>query len=397
MASERYLALSEAIYVPTDITCVATAVIEGPLGEADERAFRQAYQALARGGAPLLGGRIETDDRGLRFVVPDDAPLTVVVRADGDAGYAEEAHKPLASATELSRLLIVRGTERSYVALVLHHAIADGHAAVGLFTALWQTYVAAVSGTLTSGGPAAELPASMEQVLAKRFGYPEPGVVPGGLLPIGGAPAAPSSAFRIRLTAQETKALSVAARQERTWPHAYVCGALLLALREATGRPDPVRLSCASAVDLRNRVSPPIELGESTTFTGGHHADLDVSAGDKAVDLGREVLTRLEETITHKGWKSLVMDLTVAQMDVESHPLVVVSNLGTVPKLTSPTGLVVSDVRMFGNTSQPQPVYFADIYDGRLSIEISYSPDDTYTEAYWERFGATVRENLRTA
>jgi hypothetical protein len=62
MSAERYMALSEVIYVPTDITCVVTAVVEGRLDDADERAFRQAYDSPGRacrccvaGSTPTIG------------------------------------------------------------------------------------------------------------------------------------------------------------------------------------------------------------------------------------------------------------------------------------------------------------------------------------------------------
>jgi hypothetical protein len=394
MAAERYIALSEAIYVPTNITCVATAVVEGTLDESEERAFRQAYETLTRVSAPLLRGRIDSDDQGYRFVVPDDARLTVVVRDDGEAGYWEEAHRSLDSQQELSRLVLVRGSERSSVTLVVHHAVADGHGVVGLFTRFWQHYVAAISGESVPVETTATLPASMEQILWQRLDGKEPSVVPGGLFALGGTSPGVSRVSRVRLSVQETTALTAAARKQRTWPHAFVCGAVLLALRDSVGTAGPVRLGCASAVDLRNRMSPPLTVEEVTSFTGGHHVELDVSAGDKAVDLGREVLSQLDEAISKNGWQSLVMDFSRAAVEVSSIPMAVVSNLGSMPKLTSPSGIVVSDLRSFANLSQGQPVCFASFYDGQLSIEISYSPDSTYTEEYWERFGACVVEQL---
>lgn len=397
MAAERYLGLSEAIYVPTNITDVVTAVVEGSLGESDERAFRQAYETLSRGGAPLLGGRIDTDNRGYRFVVPDDARLTVVVRDDGDAGYWEEAHQSLDSEQALSRLVLVRGSERSYVTLLMHHAIADGHAAAWLFTRFWECYIAAISGEVAPVETAAALPASMEEILRQRLGGPEPFIVPSGVFPpLGGAPASRSRVSRIRLSRDETTALTAAARKQRTWPHAFVCGAVLLALRDSLAAAGPVRLDCSSAVDLRSRTSPPVTLDEVTNFTGGHRVVLEVSAGDKAADLGREVLSQLDEELTKKGWQSLVIDFSGAAAQTEDFPKVVVSNLGSLPALTSPSGIVVSDIRTFVNLSQAQPVYFANFYGGRLNIEISYSPDSTYTEEYWERFGACVVEQLRS-
>ena len=208
---------------------------------------------------PVLGAQIKPvgDRYALTAAVGD---LPGVSQCSGDlsdplAGFGIDQRHGLCA------VHVVRDGDRSGVALVIHHAIADARHAVAVLEAFWSSY------TLTVEGGKADLgghgyPDSVEKILSDRgigtFEYPpHPVHSPAGS---GAAVFAgpPVSASRMISCDTPTADLLGFGRRVNLTLNALVSAAIIRAEAEERGKPCS-EIPYYITVDMRRRLTPPVE------------------------------------------------------------------------------------------------------------------------------------------
>lgn len=344
--------------------------------------LRAAFDALCR-RYPLLCARVHATagERYVLSVSPGDRPEFVTVDGD-EATLFGAVFGPWDAENAVARLIHVRGEAGGFVGLRIDHSVVDGHSMRAIFDDLWCVY-----GELAGGAEIAELsvavrpalPRSPAELLRERWFAPDPardrrpGGNPGRVI---GLRVRPHQGY-LRLDRWDTSRLLTAARERGTTVHALICGAILVAqcaygIPEPTG---PVRMVCLSPVNLRNRVSPPVGVTETTTFTRIHRAELGIPVDQDPVVVGRQLKRQLDRAIVDRDLLS-VADLPDALATPVDTPLdqrlaiAQVSNNGVVhAPLNPPPGVRITD--FFSPVDVILgifPIYSVFTYRGRLSI-----------------------------
>lgn len=354
-------------------------------GHMDEVALARAFRVLCARD-PVLSARIRPDDRGqLLYVPPNHHPELQIL--DGDENTLQHEELKLRDPAEaVATLLLIRGETRGYLALIADHAIVDGHRLVAVFGKLCQLYTEIVNGADIAAHSVAPLPSPPSHLLQERWGLIQ-----------AASPSKPTdgSGFgkisdilerRIHLSEEDTSRLVAAAHDHTTSVHALVCGAILVAHRDQGKATEPTPMACWSAVDLRNRLTPPIGATETTNLIGLNKAVVTVPANGNPVAVGREVKAQLDDAIARREiFTDIGMALMAASARIrgplEPHlaqPLV--TNVGVIPPYIQPAGLVITDILLPSRkqTRGEGAGYGVFTYDGRLNIRCGY-PSATFS------------------
>ncbi|MFX0579405.1 phthiocerol/phthiodiolone dimycocerosyl transferase family protein [Nocardia nepalensis] len=325
-------------------------------GPVDLAAWQEAF-AILRSAYPVLAARIGYTAAGQAVLETDDASPGVVSApetADTDPLFG---FPDLCGRT--SALSVVRhdvGT--SSVTLVTHHAIADGPHSLRLLADLWTYYTGVIEGRPQQPVPH-PYPESLETLLSERGFVPE---APTWEMPPTREPlrprTTPPSRTRVRFTADETDALHSAGRRLGTTINGLVSAALLQTAARTHGF-DVSDLIHRYAINLRERVDPPIGLTEGTSVFGMVHfvADPAVDTSDAGTAaLAGAIVDRLaDELSTGRIQRAALAEALGPAMPTASPMTVISTNLGTVPDLPTPTGVTVTDFRVVVPPGQSRP------------------------------------------
>lgn len=340
-------------------------------GKVDEEALSRAFHLLCV-HHPVLGGRIRVDGQGyLLYVPPGHFPELKV--CNGDKGLMlREIRRPWDPAHAVAALTLIRDDGGGFVVMRVNHAVFDGTSWGAMFGELWRLYTDVVKGINIPVEPE-PLPKSSYELLKQRWSEALSKRSPS----ISGPPNGVCSVLDrvISLSEEDTRRLIVAARNERLSVHTLVSGSLLASLRARAALREPVRMVCWSPVNLRNRVTPRVGATETTHFLGIHKAQMAVPADADAVVVGREIKTQLDSAIARRELSVDPLEMfSNVETSLEQHyAKAVVTNVGVLPALSHPPGLVITDMRSWSQTtSTPFPGYSISTYEGKLRIICLY-------------------------
>jgi hypothetical protein len=218
-------------------------------------------------------------------------PLQLVTIDQADA-WSEvvnaELNQKLDTRTSLMRVVLVKCSDQSnlhYLVTTIHHGVCDGQATVQFHRELLSYCAAIIGGTLPTVEPMLELP-PIDTLL------PNPPKGTWGLLrgiffsimlglrqhwhhtkvlTIDACPPLAERGCRLmphQLTQSQTQEFITQCRQHNVTVHSGLCAALLKATagQITTASKPPFVVSCDSAIDLRRRLTPPID---PTAFCSG--------------------------------------------------------------------------------------------------------------------------------
>ncbi|WP_019548756.1 phthiocerol/phthiodiolone dimycocerosyl transferase family protein [Streptomyces sulphureus] len=379
MVEQRPLEPSESLLMRSDQGIVFDALVEGPVDvDAMERAWAELL-ALD----PALAGTI-SQQQG-RYVLSARAPARSKARtATTTPEHREALAAALDPATALARLVVTPCEGGYRVGLAIHHAVADGRAAAALYALLWERYTAVLSGKGEHVAPRGGLRPGAEPFLSHLFTREE---VEAAVRAYRGAfhgfPKGPAAgvgddgAVRVRrllLDRAETNSLLATARRAEVSVHALLCAALLSAGRRADADEGaPLLLSGWSVVDLRRRVTPHVSDLGVTNFTSGAKSELDVARDTDPLQLARRVKRQLDSQLAARTPQKLALrlgEVVGAAFASVSPPRFLLTNLGVLPPLQVPDGVAIRDLRFYDSQPVPVPIYMAQTYAGRLSVEL---------------------------
>jgi hypothetical protein len=101
---------------------------------------------------------------------------------------------------------------------------------------------------------------------------------------------------------------------------------------------------CVSPVDFRSRVTPPVELLDTTNFMLSYVAEADVSTRMSPITVGHAVKTQMDEVLSRgEGARS---SSPMADSLGRNLSFALVSNLGVISDFPEPAGMSITDFRV---------------------------------------------------
>lgn len=336
---------------------------------------------------------------------------------DGDPGtqrvaietYADLEHELQVvqdwSAGPLLRVAVSEGGPRTTVALSLPRALVDGSAYIALYERLWAVYTdlslgRSVPTRLIGGGlasPSLDTRAQegfteeeLSGYLALRAAARE--AVP-SVLPARGREPGSFGLVRLELDEGRTRRFVDHAHAAGLSVHSLICGVLLAGARAFLPPPSgPVTLACVSAVDMRARISPPIDPESIQSSASSSTVTLEVRESPDPVALGRLVAEKLRADLDARVPG---LDLaTIPRLTEETAPrlpTLIVTNLHKIPHPTLPEGLTATGWRILPLMDTPVPLATVTRFGGRLAIDLPY-PRHWYDDETMRRFMSAASE-----
>ena len=410
----RPLSPSEAFPAAGAMTIALRADV---IGEVNADALRAAFGALHR-RHPVLAGRIVATSDGFTLEVDaDHKPVVHTVQI-----IAEGVWRPRVDQQDHVCAMQVGEQEDGgqFVALLVHHSIADGRQAIFYFQELWRFYGEILAGTDLDTTPH-PIPPSPEQVLAER-GIARLGTSIldrlGGTVWIGlrRADFQPHELSllrrRIRLDENTSRALRDAARLQGLTVQALVCGALVVSERVMLRGYDPewpADFGVTMAVDIRERLDPKVSMTGGTNVIGSVAVRQTVAATSDPVDVGRSLIGQLHADLeSGVALQTILHPEDMAGM-ADIGPTISVTNIGAMPAFDTPPslkivdfrGIIESDFEAFirhleetGTRPQLGSLYVVNTYAGQLSVEAIY-PGGILTDAECDDIVAGAERRLR--
>ncbi|KOU36239.1 phthiocerol/phthiodiolone dimycocerosyl transferase family protein [Streptomyces sp. WM6378] len=393
-------------------------VVEGLL---DVLALSRAFEAVCR-AHPVFTGCIRSGDAGHELVVGEGRGVPAVRVRAGDGDPA--AGRGLDHAEELIGLEVSRAGDCSTVTLLTDHTIADATASVALLAELWGHYTDLVETGLPTPIGVFPIPQSLESLLARRGvtrlarngveALFEPvtrrPVWPEAVSPAVASPTAEPALpvhRRIRLTADATAALARLGRANGISVHGLTSAAVMIAhAKAAAGGPNDVVVPFMYPVDVRTRISPPVDALAGTNIFGTAGFKRSVGANTDPLLLAKALLAELDASITDGVVQQSQLHLTGQDQDRSapagtpvalSADTTMLTNWGRIPDLRTPAGLTIEDFRGAilsqrlrppagatpgeppaptsgatpGEPPAPTSTYIVTTFNGRLSAELA--------------------------
>lgn len=354
-------------------------------GELDPDALAAAYNDVCA-RYPLLRAHVKPGDSG-RLLSASPGIIPRVRIWDGDeTTLRREISRPWDVTRALAELVLVRGRE-SFLALRTDIGVVDGRGWIAVYQELWRSYTTAVKGeTLTIEG-SGSLPMS-PTAAASRWGAPPAATHPSsGWVPI--------IQFDDELDRLETQQLLAAARAHGVSLHGLVAGVTLVVHRGfgdvTTG---PASMACMSAVDLRNRVTPPLGTTEVMKFVAFHLAQVEVTPESNPYQLGRDLKNSLDLAIADGR---IPLDHPSLQIDTPLEPRlaeVAVSNVGVVDDIDHPPGVRITGWSRIITENRAYTLYGVYTFRGRLHV-ISAYPATLFSRSEVHALTSAVTQRLR--
>ncbi|AEW99832.1 phthiocerol/phthiodiolone dimycocerosyl transferase family protein [Streptantibioticus cattleyicolor] len=373
-------------------------------GTVDEAALRHAFELVCV-RHPVLRARVRAGERGhLLYVPPGHWPEVTVLDGDGTT-LLRAVHAPWDPARAVSRLILVKGENHGFVALRVDHSVMDGHSFRAMFEQLWNLYGDLLGAADVSVPVGRSLPCPPSELLGERWHGascappPEsPDAAPGTSTD---GPVRPVQGY-IRLSGAQTERLLSVVRRRKTSVHAAVCGAVL-ATHRAHGAPpegggEP--MYCLSPVNLRDRVTPPVGVTQTTMFVAVHAARVTVPFDADPLAVAHSVKEQLDTAVARR---ELLLSLDAGRLLKATGPasldarlrIAQVSNNGVLHSaLRDPRRVEVVRFLMPADvTSSVFPIYSVYTYRGHLSIRYLY-PSTLFSRAQADRLSASVTTRL---
>lgn len=356
-------------------------------GALDERALAEAYRLLCD-RYPILRARVRRDSRGHLLEVADEHRPTLQIRSGDPKQVRHELGQMHDPADGVSRLTLIVGDSGGAVALHTYLFAVDGRSWLPMFYDLWELYTGIAAGRPAAAAAThASLPAPPSRVLdrigvaADYHGTP--------------SPMSPAIQAERRLTADETSRLRAAAHDTGTSVHALICGAALLAHREADAAPGRAAMACLSAVDLRDRLGAHVGTTDTTRFIGWHQCQMTVAPDDDPATVGRDVKLDLERAV-RAGQLPLLRPNPSLDSTLDPRlSTVLTTNIGVVPPLNHPPEIaIVWWTRVYPTTGLDIPWHGFFTFRGELTVLSTY-PADEFTEADSEQLTRRIASHLR--
>ncbi|MEV0251523.1 hypothetical protein AB0H76_33380 [Nocardia sp. NPDC050712] len=385
----RPLAHSEEIFAAAHAYTGHSVRVHGRL---DIGALAAAFDAVVH-SHPVLGARLERDTHGRHTLVTSAArPRLSVTEGDPDQLLTGAI---LDQARALGTVCVVRERARASVTLLTNHCIADGTHTVTIFADLWSYYTDIVEGRAIQPREAG-FPLPAEELLVARGieklpldqADPDQTQVPPPMpepdpQPVDDAGFLLLHTTRIRLTRDQTGALSALARDANVTVNGLVSAAILLAESRFRGL-TMSELIFTCAVDLRTRVSPAVGPTEGTNMVGSAvYTPTDASPTD-LVELARDINASVRDQIADGIPQQMplhIADMSAGAVVVPTQLIVGATNLGRVPHLPTPADLTLDDFRItmagkplaIGSPRASSASCNISIFDERLSIEVHHA------------------------
>lgn len=209
----------------------------------------------------------------------------------------------------------------------------------------------------------------------------------------------------VELSSAETRRLISVARRSSTSVHAFVCAAILMALREQKGHDGEEVMVCRSAVDLRNRVDPNIQEAGTTVLQGFHDAEVKVTPNGSIDRISQNIKEQLRRGIADRSLKMLWEPSRCKPSSLFEKRLsqVMVTNWGVLPKLEQPSDVCLTDRgKIFLDNEYvswigKNPIYILSTYEDRLKLIGVYSSSSftaIETSSVTERISSRLRCRL---
>ncbi|RDI58947.1 phthiocerol/phthiodiolone dimycocerosyl transferase family protein [Nocardia pseudobrasiliensis] len=353
----------------------------------------EAFDTLRR-DYPSLGCRIiGRADGGADLVATAEPPLVVV-------DYDPLAEQPILDLDNRTAAVHVQfhETDRAWVTLFVHHAIADGRYGLHLLTDLWAYFTALSIGCGLLPRPHG-YPISPEHLLAQRniaaIDRELPLPAPTRATALNPHPA--RKAFpRVQLSPHHTHALVRLAHRTATSVHSLASAVLLQAAADIDAA-TVADLRYAYPVDLRPRLNPPVSATAATNALGTAFFTADPRTPTDAPTIAGAITNALIRDLTtgrvQSHYLNTVDYLNAIDAAFSYHPgSVLTANWGVVPELQSPKGITIDDLRPVWHatasagtssirTLLPDHLGIITTYQGRLSYEIATSDPDPDTLA----------------
>ncbi|WP_431913404.1 phthiocerol/phthiodiolone dimycocerosyl transferase family protein [Micromonospora carbonacea] len=393
----RELSRSELMYVGEIRTQALT--ICTVRGGVDPELLERAWGA-ALAEQPSLRSRL-TRDGGRWFLTPlapGELPR-LLVRPDGPDARHREYNTPLPIGGPLARAVLLTGADEDTVVLGVDHAVCDGRSATGLCYRLWRHYADIAAGAYEPPAvPRQDWPVPIDDLLPPRTDEELDAHVRRRLDQAQGAPVAllpflaardgvgsregAMTSCRLWLTRDETARVLAAVKGAGVPLNGFVAAALFAALRAQLPREqDGHRLACFDAVDLRDRVVPPMSHEEMVPAASWHRTLVDVPPAPDLVRLGVELSAGLRAAVEcgEPALELQALDRLLTHPSLWASSLML-SNVGRITGPPSPPGTEIVDLRKFAVSSKWNPEFGQGpvlaspmtVY-GRLSIELPYS------------------------
>lgn len=355
-------------------------------GSVDPIALRTAYQLLCC-RHPILLGTVGDNEDGFNVAVRPDDPCAIVSLEGGEVELRREIHRTSRESLSVAKLILAQGNGSGFLCLCVNHAFCD-YAVLGtMFNELWEYYVSTVANKYINLQCRLSLPDSPETLLHERWKTSETH-----------KPSTKNSHTKnnrssiirertLRLSSHDTAQVVKCSKENNLSIHSLVCSAILRSLRREESSSAPAPMVCRSAVDLRNRVAPPVGSTETTVFIGISRETVVIAKGTHPINIAESLHSQLNRAIATRE----LMMVWEPSPRREPSPLqphfreILVTNIGVLKPLREPPGVNISD-RMIGWLEGQQvpwlwinPHYMIATYHGRLKVIGAY-PSEYYTE-----------------
>ncbi|GHF08200.1 acyltransferase [Amycolatopsis deserti] len=354
-------------------------------GRVDHSALKQAFEVLCNRHPVLRARTIFEHGRWFLRATPDFRPSMTVLAGD-DETLRRAVGEPCDAREEMAQLLLIEDGERGgAVALRANHATLDGRHLTTVFTELWQIYTQLVEGAPVAAEPG-RLPDSNHAVMRDRF-REMVDIPPAKPDSLGERPGYSIFQHVIELDERQSSDILRAARVRGLTVHAMLCGIIIeTQLSTLVDVSEPVAFTCWSPVDLRNRVTPPVGVTDTTNFLAMHRADIAYSRSTSWHEIGQRLQKDLKAALIEKRLRLSDGALTLGSA-LESRPAegerldphigsASVSNYGVLPALPTPDDMRITKFHSIADRlGTPYPNFSAFTIDNSLSVINRYRSD----------------------
>lgn len=407
---ERPLSASELAFALPGIPMVMSQTITGDL---DTAALSEAVAELSI-LHPVLTARFQPSASGLVLRRGPSLPPPALQQHDTDTA-AGSVDAPFTLGAPLLRVVLSTRDDGSHrLALVLSHAIGDGTSVGALWAALWECYAARVSGRCPDlPAPALALPQPVECLLAERFTAQDleaflarratqmQGLAPATIVPLAAGPDGPGPQVgvhlrRVELNTACLEQLSALARSARITPYALLIGIVLASVRTQIDKPGPVTLSCASAVDIRSRITPPVSPHQLVMAVAVPHMVVEASPDADPVDLAHDAWRQLRTCIADGSIDRLLAATPQLLDEVSSASVPTVGISSVSGRITPSLPALLTGGPLYTYSYAPGPlplVYFSDLPGPGMAITLVH-PRAWFTARQCRDLGDAVSDTL---
>lgn len=427
----RPLDPAEAFFFLSDrISCMNFVLLAERSGHLDPERIRQAL-AVIQEENPLLRARIAwTADRGFAFEPAPGAPVDLVCREvhadDWEAWIERELAQPFAEGTApLVRCLYLAmsGPERSVLALVFHHSVADARSGNELLRRVFDCIATPQTTPTNAGRP--PLP-PMHQVFPPRYrwaeqpdaakrardalmaGYKRHGALTPAPWLSSNAPARTPRFIRVSLPVEVTRGLIARSRQNGASVHGAICAAQLLAQFRLQPNGDAATLFLSCPVDMRPMLEPMQPVAPTALCVSLISAAFALDSNTGLWALAREVVAQTREQLA-RGEGHLFFSLygldnapigpeRVARFSkalLSTWQNTMVSNVGSVATIESDPAI---EAVSFALCPMPYQTLFNAVstYKGRMLLNVGYDAGKV-SEATATALAGAIRDALAEA